>query len=170
MLDLDALERMEKDATKAPWFLVGKPWVSDDQCDTYAVAGNPDPHVGIEVLQWVEVDEVTADDDHGLVMARDMAEAVQRNNLALSVALRNAAPTLIARARLAERMAEALDAVRVSIELDMDIDGLSDEEIVKRMNFAERAGAPKWKRTRAALMLRGLLREWDALNETGGTE
>ncbi len=151
-LDLDALEAAEKAATPAPWFLVGEPWASGQFCETYAVAGSPDPHGRAAVLQWVEVDEVTADDEGDLSRAAQLAEATQRANLAIAVRARNAAPALIARARLAERMAEILAAI------DEGAGPASFESIVTPVQ--------NW----SLAHVKTVLREWDALNEKGGTE
>lgn len=44
-IDLDELERLAEKATPGPWHTVESPWLPAN-CETYIVAGNPDPHVG----------------------------------------------------------------------------------------------------------------------------
>jgi len=92
---LSQLLRASEDAG-LPWCLVGKPWMADDQVDTYAISGSSDPHLGKAVIQWCEVDEVSvaAEEDGDAAWAK--AEAEQRSYLAYALAAANALPDLIA--------------------------------------------------------------------------
>lgn len=41
---------MENDILKLPWFTLGQPWASSDQAGTAILAGSPDPHAAIPVV------------------------------------------------------------------------------------------------------------------------
>lgn len=120
-----ALEAAEKAADPAPWHLVGKPWMDDDQCDTYAISGNTDPHAGVPVLSWVEPDLRDPESE------ADENEHKQRANLACAVAARNALPSLLAEVRaLRECVGEAEEVLAPFMLMCSAWDGLPAETVV----------------------------------------
>ncbi len=164
-LDLDALERMEKAATPAP--LDGSPWVGvsvgeDEDANFYAFGP----------AHQCECDEPhDFTDSDGNDTPTDCTALLRaRADRDLFRALRNAAPALIARARLAERMAEALrmtcapqacDGSGSTIIEHWDCEGRYEgDEHVSCYGCSACCGP----------MRESVLREWDALNEKGGTE
>lgn len=146
-LDLDALERMEKAATPGP--LDESPWdgvsVGEDD-DAYYYAFGPGHQCECdEAHDFTDSDgNDTPTDCPALLRARADRDLFR--------ALRNAAPALIARARLAERMAEALHDALLSGDASWQAHG----------------GGNDWLEAHNQGL--AVLREWDALNEKGATD
>jgi hypothetical protein len=102
---LDELERLLSEATAGPWFFNGysavysEPVLRDHDEKEDALPMNPTAE------QWASLPEPRVCDVQ--IAAGDTATAQGRANAAAIVALRNAAPALLARLRAAEAVCEA---------------------------------------------------------------
>lgn len=106
------LERLEKAATKGPWYQTGSPWFQDG---SGVLAGSPDPHVApliVDCESWAGEREEQQRDHPDAELADPDDDA------ALIAAMRNALPALLAEVRRArEARAEVREALRPFAEL-----------------------------------------------------
>lgn len=87
------LARLDGEATKGPWRVVGLPW---NDAHAWINAGSEDPHVGHPVCDFsIQADDETGDPETAENMDEDAA---------LTVALRNAVPLIVAALELCEAM------------------------------------------------------------------
>lgn len=91
---LAELDRLCREATPGPWFLVGYPWLPPNT-NTYVIAGCEDPHGGTLVCDFDFVEDREQDDNSD-------ADA------AFIAAARSAIPDLIAHVRELEAENERL--------------------------------------------------------------
>ena len=94
-LDLDHLEALDREATPAPWHILDIPWRDPRVPGEVVLAGDEDPHVGVPVVETVVLDGDHPDRDRW-------------HDARLIAATRNALPHLIAEARAAEGVRDAL--------------------------------------------------------------
>lgn len=83
MIDLEAIKRYCKAATKGPWYVVGPPWRMswyDKQrgehvaVPTYVVAGNPDPQAATVVITAPDCEEEDTRMSYGELVAQTDAD------------------------------------------------------------------------------------------------
>lgn len=72
-MTLDQLEALCRGATPGEWHRVGAPWLPND-CETYVVAGNGDPHVSEMVCDFLDAGTAGVEDKY------DAAEWSARND------------------------------------------------------------------------------------------
>lgn len=89
------LERLLKEATEGPWYLLGQPWLPSD-CKTAMLSGSPDPHVAKFVCDF----DMMADDNEQPDKSWEDAELI--------CFLRNHADAILGLVRAAEATEKAL--------------------------------------------------------------